>query len=336
MEYLKKYKNTIIPALILVLGIILGYFLRSAFDKDLGIISKESRSGGYKLINPLFECISDQRLGKKEFGKLEERLLSYINDSTKHENVDRISVYFRDLNNGPWFGINEDATFSPSSLLKLPVAIAFYKKAESDPSLLTKKVKYDGNFEEEPISQNFKPKNSIIKDQEYTIEELISKMIINSDNSSLYLLLEKGEITDKEINRISEDLEIPTTNGKSATSKYMSVKNYSSLLRVLYNSSYLDRKYSEKILELLTRVDFSEGLRKPIPKEITIANKFGERRNPQEPNSPFQLHDCGIVYYTDHPYLLCVMSQGNDFNSLLKTIQEISKEVYEEHENRYR
>ncbi len=29
-----------------------------------------------------------------------------------------ISVYFRDLNNGPWFGINEKEEFSPASLLK--------------------------------------------------------------------------------------------------------------------------------------------------------------------------------------------------------------------------
>lgn len=42
-----------------------------------------------------------------------------------------------------------------------------------------------------------------------------------------------------------------------------------------------------------------------------------------------ELHDCGIIYYPERPYLLCVMTEGNDLNELAGVIQNISKTVYE-------
>jgi len=49
------------------------------------------------------------------------------------------SVYFRDLNNGMWFGINEGVFYRPASMLKVPVMIAYFKLAESTPAILAKK-----------------------------------------------------------------------------------------------------------------------------------------------------------------------------------------------------
>jgi hypothetical protein len=42
-----------------------------------------------------------------------------------------------------------------------------------------------------------------------------------------------------------------------------------------------------------------------------------------------ELHDCGIVYLPDNPYLLCVMTKGNDFAKMEKIIEEISRLSYE-------
>lgn len=33
----------------------------------------------------------------------------------------RISVYYRDLQDGPWFGSNEKQEFDPASMMKVPV-----------------------------------------------------------------------------------------------------------------------------------------------------------------------------------------------------------------------
>ena len=38
-----------------------------------------------------------------------------------------------------------------------------------------------------------------------------------------------------------------------------------------------------------------------------------------------QLHDCGIVYYPQHPDLLCVMTKGPDFERLDDIIRGVSQ-----------
>ena len=53
---------------------------------------------------------------------------------------------------------------------------------------------------------------------------------------------------------------------------------------------------------------------------MTLLRKNGER----------QLHDCGIVYYSNHPYLLCVMTKDKTIENLADAIKDISHLVYEE------
>lgn len=332
---MRDKKTVVLSIFFLVIGIIIGV-ISSGLEEDISNTS-EIRSGGYKLINPLYECLTDESLGGKELGSLEKKLQEYADDHTRHPGVERISVYFRDLNNGPWFGVNQDSTFTPSSLLKLPIAIAFYKKAESEPIILKTKVKYEQDFGDRIPDQKFDPAKPIEKGKTYTIEQLIESMIEGSDNEALLLLTDGNKyIKNEDIERVFKELDLPGTLGQSQSSEYMSVKAYSSLFRVLYNASYLNRDNSEKVLELLSKVDFAHGLRKPIPENITIANKFGERRSTGLAGLSYQLHDCGIVYYTDHPYLLCLMSEGTDYDSLLKVIQEISKEVYNQIDSIYK
>jgi beta-lactamase class A len=47
------------------------------------------------------------------------------------------SIYYRDFKNGPWILINGEETFTPASLLKVPIMIALYKLAETNPAILT-------------------------------------------------------------------------------------------------------------------------------------------------------------------------------------------------------
>jgi len=313
----------------LVLGVLIGVLGTNYYSSLQPLdTSLEFHAGGYKLINPLYECNNQGTYGVKEFSDLENSLNDYINKIASKNSVTAVSVYFRDLNNGPWFGINEKADFAPSSLLKLPVMMAYFNKAQSDPAILAKKIKY----EKEPeglIPQNFKPLQPLEKGKEYTVEQLIEKMIVGSDNVALGLL--EDNIDGKDIDRVTLDLGIPTATDKTPEN-FMNVKDYSALFRVLFNASYLDRVYSEKALDILSRAEFKKGIVDSIPGSITVAHKFGERYFPGGTN---QLHDCGIVYYPKHPYLLCVMTKGQDFNNLATTIEQISAKIYSELVKRY-
>jgi beta-lactamase class A len=323
---MKINKSLGIILAVFLIGGITGYLLSSYTQKPDQF--KEIRGGGYRFINPLYECTNvDFKAG--EYNTLRKRLTDYIDEAVLQNDVERIAVYFRDLNNGPWFGINEDYTFSPASLLKIPIMMAFFKKAESDPSVLSKKIKYE---EEIIINANpvIEPENPIVLGQEYTVRELIERLIIESDNIAGGLLVQN--IQGSDIDKISSDLDLPISY--SASKDYMNVGQYSALFRILYNDSYLDTKYSEMALEILSRSRFKDGLRKNIPQDVPVAHKFGERH--VEGTDRYQLHDCGIVYYIDRPYLLCVMSEGHTYNSLIEIIQHIGQEVFKEYNNRYK
>lgn len=82
------------------------------------------------------------------------------------------------------------------------------------------------------------------------------------------------------------------------------------------------------ILSDLAESDFTSGLAAGVPAGTPVAHKFGEREI--DLVSLDQIHDCGIVYYSKHPYLLCVMTQGTDINKQISAIKQISSSVYEQ------
>jgi beta-lactamase class A len=198
--------------------------------------------------------------------------------------------------------------------------LAYYKKSEKSPELLQKKVRYEAK--DPLLHQNITPTNSIEKGKDYTIDDLIERMMIYSDNGALTLL--EDNIEPALIDRITLDLGVETAT-EATPEDFMSVKGYSGLFRILYNASYLEKNLSEKALEILSRTEFTKGIVSGVPKSIKVSHKFGERELSDQVK---QLHDCGIVYHPKKPYLVCIMTRGDDFSKLSSTIGDISKMIY--------
>lgn len=331
-------KNFYLSIGLLIIGMLLGYYSsnhivakipsRSANNSANINGSLEFHSGGYQFINPLYECNTGENYGTEKLSDLEVTIKDYIDKITANNSVTRASVYFRDLNNGPWFGINEKDSFAPSSLLKTPVMMAYFKEAEENPSILTKKIKYTKD-PEGLIVQTFPPKEHLKKGKSYTVENLIERMIAGSDNVALRLL--EDNIDSSKIDKVTVDLGI-TTATNATPDDFMSVQEYSTLFRVLYYATYLNKDYSEKALRILSNSEFTQGIVSSVPASIIVSHKFGERHFPDGTN---QLHDCGIVYNPHRPYLVCVMTKGTDFNDLETAIKQISNKVYSEFHKRY-
>ncbi len=247
--------------------------------------------------------------------------------------ANQISVYFRDLDSGRWTGVNADDEYAPASMLKVPVMIAYYKLAETYPEILLKKVLYDGSFDDNK-AETLKPEKAIKPGKEYTIDELIKYMIVYSDNNATKLLHQN--ISTSLLEDIYDDLEISTP--EKGQIDFMSAKKYSRFFRVLYNSTYLNRIMSQKALELLVQPDFPQGINGGIPSNIIAAQKFGERTiySSDVSSQTYEIHDCGIIYYPSHPYVACVMTKGDDINNLEKTIQDVSRLLYQETDRQYR
>lgn len=286
------------------------------------------RSGQTGFINPLLEYnISDSFFGPeiKNFG---DEITKLANDLKSQGKVNEISVYYRSLNDGPWFGIHENTNYFPASLLKVPIMIAVYKDSETNPKILDQKITYDEGYIKTLGDFNnleyFKPTKEIEVGKTYTVDELIKRMIIYSDNNAKNLLV--LNMTNPETYfRVYTDLGLASPQDLGSDQDTLTVHEYATYYRVLYNASYLNREVSNKALSLLAQSDFDYGISKGIPKEIQIAHKFGERADANFK----QLHDCGIIYYPNNPYILCVMTRGDSYDILENAIGTISKAVYD-------
>lgn len=311
----------------------LGYYIGRHTGKEKGkeiIIAekqhelKELRESGYKFISPLLECQDLASSNRAGMIILEKKIQDFISEVKTEKRASHVSVYFRDLSNGPWIGINENEPYSPASLLKVPIMIAALKKAEASPGFLDKRINYSNHTTD---STNPNILDSLIKTgNSYTVENLIYRTIAFSDNEAKNLLLEN--IDTQTLDRVYSDLGIDIP-GVRSPDDFMSVKDYSSFFRLLYNSTYLDKKMSEKGLEFLSKSTYTKGLAGKLPKDVMVAHKFGERGLAN--SNIKQLHDCGIIYKEGRPYILCVMTRGEDFDELASVIADASALIYSEY-----
>lgn len=324
----KNRKWYLVILISIAVGTIFGYSISQINNKNNISLQSEKRNSNYKYISPLIECITSENRTEPNLREIQDKLENEITSFTSEDPRRHVSVYMRDLKNGPWFGIKENEKFSPASLFKVPVMIAYYKAAETNPGLLKKEIPYREN---NLVKQNIEPSSSLITGKKYTIDELIKKMIQKSDNNALESISAEPTVQQAEIEKMFKDIGLG--NIKFDLKTALSVREYSMLFRVLYNASYLDEEHSEKALELLAESEYDNGIKKPIPNDIKVANKFGERHILN--TDTYQLHDCGIIYFPNRPYLLCVMTRGENMDILAKEIQDVSKSVFESYKEEY-
>ncbi len=285
-------------------------------------ISNELRSDNvdtYTFTNQLLACDDITSISDSQSTKINDLVQNYIDNKIKNKEIDSASVYFRDLNNGPWFGIGEQETFWPGSLLKVPLMMGLLKASEYDPTIMDQKTQF--NNEESDVVATIKPTSSIENNKSYSTKELLEYMIRYSDNNATKLLTKL--VPQKYQLDVYNHLDVSTPSSADYT---ITVKKYATFFRILFNATYLMQETSEQALQLLSKTEFNNGLVAGLPKSVVISHKFGERQRDDSPQ--VQLHDCGIVYVPGKPYLICIMTRGLDIGKLSTLIQDISRMVY--------
>src|SRR5262249_49459761 len=125
---------------------------------------------------------------------------------------------------------------------------------------------------------------------------------------------------------VFDELNVPIPSNSGYT---ISPKEYSRFFRVLYNATFLNHDMSERALGLLVQSKFDSGLAAGVPAGTDIANKFGESGVTEDGRvTALELHDCGIIYFPQNPYFLCVMTRGTKRSDLETSIQAISRTTY--------
>jgi beta-lactamase class A len=313
-----------VPLLCLLAGGAGGYLLGGAREKAARPKSVEVREGGHRLVNPLIECERGPEIVQSEELRPIRSKVATLLRGVSYPGVKAVSVYFRELNDGISFVIGEEQVFTPASLRKVPMMIAVLKEAERSPELLARTVPFtlqrDYNAD-----QTFKPSVAMVPGQSYTVGELVRRMILYSDNNAFMLL---AAIADPQgLERVYDLMDLPRSSA-TAGGEFRSVLAFATFFRILYNASYLGADLSEQALDLLARSEFRSGIVEGVPAGTPVAHKFGEHRD--DAGGEVELHDCGIVYFPRHPYLLCVMTRGTSFEYLDDAIAATSRIVHGE------
>jgi beta-lactamase class A len=290
------------------------------------------RLSGYQFIDPLLACNVNNSRTFPEDQSLSNDIQSAINTHITAGDISKAGVYFVDLKNGKWADVDPSSQFYPSSLGKIPIMIAYYEMAETDPTVLNKTITYTGGPDLND-TQDIKPPQAIVVGQTYTIEQLIEYMIEDSDNNATQLLYNNVDQT--ALQNIYNDLGIPVINDVTETdADAVTPQQISLLFRILYNGTYLSRDYSEKALELMSHSSFTQGIVAGLPSSTVVAHKLGlVGITSAGVTTEHELHDCGIVY-GDDAYVLCIMTRGTaPLTTLEGIIAQISTIAYQHVQN---
>lgn len=279
---------------------------------------KIQRLNGFDYIKPVLfvdrECESDM------LNPIKQSLLTLIDSYKKIGTLNSASVFLKEYSANEWMGINHEEKFLPGSLMKVPELIAFLKMEETNPGTLNQKIRFEKTVELDKHPKYIS--KSIQIGQSYTVRELLTYMIVYSDNNATSLLFSRMDIN--VFKKVFTDMGLPAPD-MTAQNYPISAKDYSIFMRILYNSSYLNNKNSEFATELLGKCNFKEGLVSGLPSNVKAAHKFGESGDPLEKD----FSESAIVYLNNNPYVLTVMVKGKDPEPLPGIVKQVSDVVYQ-------
>lgn len=231
---------------------------------------------------------------------------------------DSVSVYYENINSGSNISVNKHLNLFPASLSKLVQAILIVKKIEIGTLSWNQQIK----AEPSDLSSDSGTLYQRIGDNSITVEKLLEELLVNSDNTAQNIF--KHYLTVDDYIKFQEETGLQDLYNEKG---FISAKEYTRLLRVLYTSNYLEPENSEKILEHMSRATFKDFLSQGIPSDIKFAHKYGE-------NLQYNIFaDSGIVYVPGKPYMITVIIKGKDSSKETRDwavglMKEISEKAY--------
>ncbi len=314
-------------ALLFVITLISAYFIidfqvnKKVIEKNHSVTTIESKETQSTIIRQSDSGLTKPLLlveGKDDeiLLSIKQKIINYLHKKDVEKTFSSASIYINNLNTSNHVEYNPDELYKPEGLMKLPVLIIYLKKAKENTDYLKSKIL-------------FKEKTKVASEnRSYTIEDLLNKMILDTDSDAYRILA--SQIEEKDYVKLFVDLFIPVNANKTKDDNLnpysFNINSISRFLRVLYNTTYLGRNMSQYAMKLLIKNQAAHGFRKGVESQVKILSCFGKHQS----NSECQVHEFGIVYLKNNPYLLGVMTKGKSVDSLIEIMAEISKIVYED------
>lgn len=238
---------------------------------------------------------------------------------------EKVSIIIKDLTRDQWIlKYDENRVFPSASIIKILIMVEAFNQVEKGKYFLEQKIK---------IKETDKVEYSIITDltlDEYSFIDLITLMIILSDNTATNVLIDL--LGFEEINQMAKELNLKDTVLKRKMMDFKAAKegkenlitalDMAILMENIYKGSILIPKNCEIMVKILSKQKHRDKLPRYISDNALIAHKTGElsRLN----------HDIGIFYLENIDYLIGIFTTDgkNDLDGK-RTIGKISKLVYD-------
>jgi len=226
------------------------------------------------------------------------------------------SFYFEYLPDGTSIRAGSDNELVAASLIKVPLCMNLYRAAELGRINLDKPVAVTGPELDNAYGELWKQGAGTT----ITLRQAAQMALQQSDNTATHVIFDamKGLLTADEESLARLDVDQNMQAGQAV----INAKSYSSVLKSLYFSSYLEKTNSQELLTYLTKSTATNRLAKGLPPGVAVAHKIGVY------NTSWSESDCGIVYVPKRPYAICVMV-GLPEDQADKFIADISKTVYD-------
>jgi beta-lactamase class A len=221
------------------------------------------------------------------------------------------------------FNYNGERIYPSASIIKIPIAIEALSKADNLEIPLLSQIK---------IKDSDKVDFSIITEQnliECTFLELITWMIISSDNTAANILIDLLGM-DKINDRIN-DLGMQNTKLqrkmmdfeaiKENKNNYTSLEDMLTLMEGLYKGEVINKEISKMAIDIMKNQRDNNMLKRYIKENVALANKTGELDNIN--------NDIGIFYTKAADYFIGVfVNKAKSNQEAYEIIGSLSKKVY--------
>jgi beta-lactamase class A len=227
---------------------------------------------------------------------------------------------------GQHFALNPDMAFPAASMIKIPIMYEVMRQAAAgridlEQLLIVKdELRVDGAG----ILKELRPGISM------TIRELVTLMIILSDNTATNMLIDLLSMSS--VNQTMERLGLKSTVLRRQMMDFAAAaagqENETSpadiirLLTTIYDHTHLPADYGKLMIDILSRQQVRDKLPFFLPEEIVIAHKTG--------TLPGVEHDGGILFLPGGPYIICIMTADLPANvEGLQLVATLGKVLYD-------
>lgn len=238
----------------------------------------------------------------------------------------RWGIVIIDKSNEQVLEINPDMVFPAASMIKVPIMYEIMKQAANriidlNASLVVTK---DARVGGAGILQELRP------DITMTVRELITLMIVLSDNTATNMLIDLVGMD--AINKTMVDLGLKSTvlrrqmmdfdAARAGKENDTCASDVALLFGIIESRQNLPREYGTLMLDILKRQQVRDKLPFYLPEETVLANKTGTLAGVE--------HDGGILFLPKGSYIISILTADLEVNYQgLQLVASIGKVLYD-------